>query len=109
MTCADCPLRDSCTVICQSIKKLLPGLEKGSDHNGRDLKQVIRERAYVRRILDFEDSARLSQGQREIINLYYRQNMDTIAIANRLGITTQAVSDRLRKLHTRLANIVAKY
>ena len=106
MTCADCPKRDTCTEICEAVEKLLPGPHAGTNNNERDLRDLIMRRSETHTILDFENSVLLSQGQRQIINLYYRRNLDTYTIAQMLGITPQAVSDRICKMRARVSKVV---
>jgi RNA polymerase sigma factor (sigma-70 family) len=105
MICDGCAGRCKCTEPCDKLEKLLPSMEAGANHRAVDYRQLMAERIAVRHILAWENSTSLSQGQREIINLYYRQNMGQKAIAIKLGITQQAVSDRLRKLHNRLSRL----
>jgi RNA polymerase sigma factor (sigma-70 family) len=105
MECADCPRQAECTEICEDIEDMLPGMGAGTK-NEVNLRQLIAEKAAVHRILDWENSGELSQGQREIINLYYRRSLDVNQIAKRLGITQQAVSDRLKKMKVRLSKLV---
>lgn len=108
MDCADCPRRDVCTEICEAVENQLPGMGSGTK-NEVDLRQLIAERAAVRRILDYEHSGALSQGQREIIQLYYRRSLDVNEIAKMLNISQQAVSDRLKKLRAKLSTLVMEH
>lgn len=104
MECTKCPRRKTCTEICEAVENVLPGMGSGTN-NDIDLRQVVSERIAVRRILDWEHSSDVSQGQREIINLYYRQSLPVDKITKRLGITKSAVYDRLKKLHVRLTTL----
>ncbi len=100
-SCNDCPKRPTCTAICPKVEKLLP------PQNGRPRAELNRQdRSIAWAIQDVE--ALLPRRQREIARLYHRYGWREDRIAERLGITQQAVSISLENLRKRLPKLLVK-
>lgn len=103
--CRTCPVRPRCTQICDDIELQLPSMETGRvDHE--DLPRLYAGMVMTRIILDHEDD--LTERQREVVRLYYREAHEQKEIAAMLGISQQAVSDHLEAVRTRLWSLFRK-
>jgi DNA-directed RNA polymerase specialized sigma subunit len=98
-SCPTCSIRAQCTAICDDVESQLPSMETGRvDYE--DLQNLYVGRIMTRIILDNEDS--LTDKQKEVVRLYYRESMLQKEIAIELGISQQAVSDHLEAVKNRL-------
>lgn len=92
--CHDCPLRRTCPTICEFVELELPSLEAGRvDHE--DLERLYHGRIMTQALLDHADE--LTERQREVVQLYYRENLQQVEIAERLQVSQQAVGDSLAR------------
>ena len=92
--CHDCPLRRTCAQVCAYVEVHLPSLEAGRvDHV--DLERIYQGRIMTQALLDNMDI--LTPRQREVVQLYYRENHQQADIARKLGISQQAVGDALAR------------
>ena len=92
--CHHCPLRRTCLHVCSYVELQLPSLEAGRvDHE--DLLRLYQGMAMTRAILD--NVSNLTQRQQQIVQLYFRENLQQQQIAQRLGISQQAVGDSLMR------------
>jgi DNA-directed RNA polymerase specialized sigma subunit len=90
--CWDCPLRRTCLQICSYVESLLPSMTAGRvDHE--DLARLYQGRIMTHAILDHVES--LTERQQEVVQLYYRENLQQFEIAETLHISQQAVGDAL--------------
>ena len=90
--CHECPLRRTCANVCARVEGQLPSLEAGRvDHV--DLERIHQGRIMTQAILDNMEI--LTARQREVVQLYYRENRQQVEIAEILGITQQAVGDTI--------------
>ena len=90
--CYECPLRRTCITICSYVEAQLPSMEAGRvDHE--DLERLYHGRIMVHALLDHVEI--LTERQRQVVNMYYRENLQQREIAERLAITSQAVGDAL--------------
>lgn len=105
-TCNDCDKRDVCTEICPAIEAQLPGEKAGEVHD-QTPEDIARGRITTAIILENERHYKLTDPQREAINLYYRLGMEEKEIAEHLGISQRAVSERLIRARRRIG-IAAK-
>ncbi|MGE3166343.1 MAG: sigma factor-like helix-turn-helix DNA-binding protein [Planctomycetota bacterium] len=92
--CSVCPLYDGCLEICSVIEDLLPSPERGRVDQ-EDLQRLYLGMQLTRALLDNEHL--LTDRQREIVRLYYRESMPQVEIAEELHITQQAVNDALHR------------
>jgi len=68
--------------------------------DAEDLPKIWRGRIVTRAILD--NTHLLTELQKEIVRLYYRENMLQREIGERLGTTQQAVNDHLRRIREKI-------
>jgi len=106
MLCRDCPLRRTCTHVCQYVEPLLPSIEQGRV-DPEDLPRLFQGRLMVHALLDNLDL--LTPRQQEIVRLYYRENLQQTEIAERLTITQQAVGDSLQRARTTVGQKLRRY
>ena len=92
--CRVCPLRSSCRSICEVVEALLPSPERGRV-DAEDLPRLFSGIRMRRALLDM--SHILTERQQEVVRLYYRESLQQHEIAERLGVTQQAVHDSLRR------------
>lgn len=105
LECHACPVRPTCTRICDEIEAQLPSMETGRvDYE--DLPRLYAGMVMTRIILDHEDD--LTERQREVVRLYYREAHEQKEIAAQLKITQQAVSDHLEAVRERLWSLFRK-
>lgn len=100
--CGVCPLFHSCNAVCEPVEMLLPSMERGRV-DPEDLPRLHMGIRLTNAILDHDDI--LTDRQRDVVRLYYRESLLQHEIAERLDITQQAVNDTLKR--ARLA--VGKY
>lgn len=92
--CFNCPLRRTCVQICAYVEAQLPSMESGRvDHE--DLLGLHQGVTMTRAILD--NVGILTRRQQQIVQLYFRENHQQQQIAERLGISQQAVGDALTR------------
>lgn len=97
--CPTCSFKPQCDAICDDLESKLPSMETGRvDYE--DLQSLYVGRIMTRIILDNEEL--LTDKQREVVRLYYRETMIQKEIATELGISQQAVSDHLDAVKSRL-------
>lgn len=98
-SCPTCSFKPQCDNICDDVETQLPSMETGRvDYE--DLHSLYVGRIVTRIILDNEEL--LTDKQREVVRLYYRETMLQQDIAEELGISQQAVSDHLDNVKSRL-------
>lgn len=98
-SCPTCNIRSQCNAICDDLETHIPSMETGRvDYE--DLQNLYVGRIMTRIILDNEDS--LTDKQREVVRLYYRESKLQKDIATELKISQQAVSDHLEAVKNRL-------
>lgn len=104
--CKFCPLRRTCTQICQFVEPLIPSMEQGRvDYD--DLVRIYQGRLLTHAILDNVDL--LTPRQRQVVHLYYRENKQQREIADILTITQQAVGDALQRARTVVGKKLHRY
>lgn len=106
-TCEHCVLRPFCCAICKTVEDLLPGPDAGSVHD-KPLENVIEGRCITATILNHEHHGCITDVQREVIYLYYRERLSQSEISELLGITQQAVHDRLQKARHNIGQCVKR-
>jgi len=92
--CRVCPLRSSCRNICEIIEEILPSMERGRV-DAEDLPRLHAGIRMRRALLDWMHI--LTPHQQEVVRLYYRESLQQGEIAERLGVSQQAVHDSLRR------------
>ncbi len=92
--CGVCPLFHSCNAICEPVEALLPSMERGRV-DSEDLPRLHMGVRLTNALLDSEEI--LTERQRIVVQLYYREDCMQKEIAERLGITQQAVMDSLKR------------
>jgi RNA polymerase sigma factor (sigma-70 family) len=90
--CHDCPLRRTCPSICQYVELELPSVEAGRVDAG-DLERIYQGRIMTHALL--ENAEILTERQQQVVQLYYRENLQQREIAEALKISQQAVGDAL--------------
>ncbi len=103
--CNDCPIRERCERICDTIEETLPSMERGRV-DFEDLARIHEGRIVTNLVLDNEDI--LTERQSEIVRMYYRENMLQGQIGASLGITQQAVADSLKSVRHRFMRMYKK-
>lgn len=106
-TCAHCLLRPFCCAICKTVEDLLPGIDAGSVHD-RQPGDIVEGRSITTTVLNHEQHRCLTEIQREVVRLYYRERLSQPEIAERLCITQQAVNDRLQKARYNIGQCVKR-
>ncbi len=92
--CHECPLRRTCPNICEFVELQLPSLEAGRvDHE--DLERIHQGRIMTNALLDNVDV--LTNRQKQVVEFYYRENLQQVEIARTLSISQQAVGDALAR------------
>ncbi len=103
--CHTCPIYARCQAICETIEALLPSIERGRvDYE--DLPRIYEGRIVTNLILDNEDL--LTDRQREIVRLYYRESLLQEDIGRTLSITQQAVAAALKAVRMRFMRMYRK-
>lgn len=97
--CTLCPLRRTCREICDPVEAILPSMEEGRVDWG-DLPRLYEGRILRHALLDHLDL--LTRRQRQVVVLYYRENLQQTEIAHLLEISQQAVADSLRRARHRV-------
>ncbi len=100
--CDQCPIRQRCKEICDTIETLLPSMERGRV-DFEDLPRLYEGRIITNLILDNEDI--LTDRQREVMQLYYRESLLQQQIGAQLKITQQAVASTLKAVRTRFMHM----
>ncbi len=103
--CNNCPIRERCERICDTIEEMLPSMEQGRV-DFEDLPRIHEGRIVTNLVLDNEDI--LTERQGEIVRLYYRENMLQGRIGAALNITQQAVADSLKSVRRRFMRMYRK-
>ncbi len=104
--CYHCPLRRTCIQICERVESLLPSMERGRI-DFEDLERVYQGRIMTHALLDNVDL--LTDRQRKVVQLYYRENKQQEEIARELGITQQAVHDSLARAKRTIGAKLKRY
>lgn len=104
--CHECPLRRTCRQICEYVEVQLPSMEAGRvDHE--DLLRIYQGRVMMNAILD--NVGVLTERQQQVVELYYRENLQQREIAQILNITQQSVGDALARAKTTVGNKLKEY
>ena len=104
--CYHCPLRRTCLQICEQVEKILPSMEQGRiDYE--DLERLYQGRIMTHALLD--NMELLTERQRQVVQLYYRENRQQEEIAVTLAITQQAVHDALARAKRTIGNKLKRY
>jgi DNA-directed RNA polymerase specialized sigma24 family protein len=101
--CLFCPIRRTCVEICRPVEALLPSMEQGRV-DFEDLQKLYEGRILLSALLDHFDA--LSKRQQDVVQLYYRENLQQVEIAERLGVSQQAVAESLQRARLTVAGIV---
>jgi len=104
--CFHCPLRRTCLQICEYVENLLPSMERGRI-DFEDLERIYQGRIMTHALLDNVDL--LTERQRQVVQLYYRENKQQEEIARTLGITQQAVHDALVRAKRTIGKKLKRY
>src|SRR5262249_30241516 len=84
----------TCVQICEYVENILPSMEQGrTDYE--DLERLYQGRLMTHALLDNVDL--LTERQRQVVEMYYRENLQQEQIADELSITQQAVHDALAR------------
>ncbi len=104
--CYHCPLRRTCLKVCEYVENLLPSLERGRiDYE--DMERIYQGRIMTHALLDNIDL--LTDRQREVVQMYYRENQQQEEIAQALSITQQAVHDSLTRAKRTIGEKLKRY
>ena len=104
--CHNCPLRRTCIQTCLYVEAQLPSPEAGRvDHE--DLPRLYQGMMMTRAILDNVEM--LTRRQQEIVQLYFRENLQQQQIAESLGISQQAVGDSLARARATIGTKLKKF
>ena len=104
--CYQCPLRRTCIQVCEYVERLLPSPERGR-LDFEDLERLYQGRVMTHALLDNVDL--LTERQRQVVQLYYRENMPQEEIARTLSITQQAVHDSLTRAKRTIGEKLKRY
>jgi DNA-directed RNA polymerase specialized sigma subunit len=103
--CSRCRRRLSCRGICPQLEEVLPSPDQGRVDK-EDLPRLAQGRLVTNLILDHEEE--LTERQREIVRLYYREAKLQREVAAVLHITQQAVADCLARLRQQIFTRIRK-
>ena len=104
--CFHCPLRRTCIQICEYVENILPSMERGRiDYE--DLERIYQGRIMTHALLDNVEL--LTERQRQVVEMYYRHNLQQEQIARQLSITQQAVHDALSRAKVTIGKKLKKY
>ncbi|MEM7263990.1 MAG: sigma-70 family RNA polymerase sigma factor [Planctomycetota bacterium] len=103
--CGVCPFFHSCSAICTPVEQLLPSVERARV-DPEDLPRLHMGVRLTNAILDNVEI--LTDRQRQVVQLYYREALQQQEIAERLGITQQAVNDSLKRARLAVGRYVKK-
>ena len=104
--CYNCPLRRTCLQICTYVEVQLPSMETGRvDHE--DLQRLYQGMIMTRAIL--ENVEILTPRQQQVVQMYFRENLQQQQIAAQLGITQQAVGDFLARARATVGRKLKSY
>lgn len=92
--CAICPHREICLRICDPVEEILPSMEAGRIDR-EDLPRLWHGRLVTHVLLDNIDI--LTERQKLVVNMYYRECLLQKEIAERLHISQQGVNDALQR------------
>ena len=104
--CHHCPLRRTCLQICEPVESLLPSMQRGRI-DFEDLERIYQGRIMTHALLD--NIELLSERQRDVVQLYYRENKQQEEIAATLAITQQAVGDALARAKRTIGDKLKRY
>lgn len=104
--CHDCPLRRTCYTICSYVEQSLPSLESGRLDRA-DLERIYQGRIMTHALLDHAEA--LPERQQQVVQLYYRENLQQTEIAERLAISQQAVGDALARARAAVGKSMKTY
>jgi len=104
--CYDCPLRRTCLEICEYVERLLPSMERAR-LDFEDLERLHQGRIMTHALLDNVEL--LTERQRQVVQLYYRENKQQEEIAEMLAITQQAVHDALMRAKRTIGEKLKRY
>ena len=103
MNCRECPKYQGCREICEELAQELDQVTKGSiDYFFRHRHLTYRELHENMRLAS-EVSCRISElpvKEREIIILFYEEQLDIFEIAERKGLTYHAVRGLIKRAYT---------
>ncbi len=105
VTCNACPVRDRCQEICSNVSGLLPSMEQGRV-DAEDLPRLWIGRITTHLILDYEDL--LTDRQKQVVGLYYRESLLQKEIAAMLGISQPAVNQILSDVRRKVWKMYKK-
>ena len=103
--CYTCPLRETCTEICAEVSAILPSMDQGRV-DPEDLSKLWRGIMFTRAILDYDYL--LTKKQRDVVRLYYREQLQQKEIATIFGVTQQAVQDALEKARRKIGEFLKR-
>lgn len=93
-------------MICEYVEQMLPSMEKARlDY--ADMERIYQGRIMTHAILDNVDL--LTERQRQVVQLYYRENKQQEEIARALSITQQAVHDSLLRAKRTIGKKLKRY
>jgi len=104
--CYECPLRRTCFQICPYIEDQLPSMEAGRVDR-EDLERIYHGRIMMHALLDNVEI--LTARQQEVVQLYYRENLQQREIADLLSISQQAVGDALVRAKNAVGSKLKRY
>ncbi|MCX7703173.1 MAG: sigma-70 family RNA polymerase sigma factor [Planctomycetota bacterium] len=105
MDCKTCLKKEFCQELCKDMKKKIPSIYDGRINHGHlsseALHRIVRRRWITKVILDWRHM--LSGRQRQVIDMYYNENLTQDEIAKRLGIAQKNVSVYLSRAYRAIA------
>src|SRR5437867_11921137 len=104
--CYHCPLRRTCLEICEHVELLLPSMERARlDYE--DMERLYQGRIMTHAILD--NIHHLTERQRQVVQLYYREYRQLEEIGRALSITQQAVHAALVRTKRTIGKKLKRY
>ena len=102
MNCNTCAKRENCNTICNDVENSLPSMEKARI-DAEDIRKLLNGKIETSIILDYSDV--ITEKQRKIVDLYYRENLQQKDIAQCLAISQQAVNDTLTRARIKIGKV----
>jgi len=102
--CETCEKRNNCKSLCEAVESLIPSMESGRVDD-EDIRKLMTGRIETAIILDYSDT--LTEKQKTIVQLYYREGLNQKAIAEALNTTQQAVSDSLKRARASIGKVAS--
>ena len=105
-SCSNCEKRSTCTEICDKVKDLIPSMEQGRVDQD-DIPSILRGKVETSQILhNRSKGGYYTELQREVVDLYFNENLFQREIAEKLDSSQQAVCHVLKAVRQKAGSLV---